>query len=104
MPIENERKYVLFPTIERKLPMGEFSHKITQGYIKNSGEGVQIRLRKIEIYQGEKLFDTRRIFTLKSKNADFTSTEIEMSLSEPDFKAIWPKIHCQLTTTRYKVF
>lgn len=103
MPIENERKYVLFPTIERKLPLGDFSHKITQGYIKNSGEGVQIRLRKVEIYQGETKFDTRRFFTLKSKNADFTSTEVEMHLSESDFNAIWPKVHCQLTKTRYKV-
>jgi CYTH domain-containing protein len=105
MPIENERKYVLHPSIEEELSsLTSVCYKIDQGYIQNSAEGLQVRFRKVRSYKHDKKYDTKRIFTLKSKNADFTSTEIETEVSKDDFKAVWPKVTNQLSKTRHKVF
>ena len=102
MPIENERKYVLHSSIEEELK-DKPCHKIKQGYIQNSAEGLQVRLRKVKHYIDNKKVDTKRIFTLKSKNTNFTSTEIETDLSKEDFDAVWPKVHQSLIKTRYKI-
>lgn len=103
MPIENERKYILLPSIEKMLAKLTCLHNIKQGYIQNSAEGLQVRFRKIRYYEDDKKVETKRIFTLKSKNADFTSTEIETELSKEDFNAIWPKVHQVVNKTRYKI-
>lgn len=103
MPLENERKYVLHPTIESELKDVEVYHKISQGYIQNSARGVQVRFRKIKTYNDGNKIETKRIFTLKSKNSDFTSTEVECDLSKEDFDAVWPKVHQRLKKTRYKI-
>ena len=76
MPIENERKYVLLPSMEEEFKDRSIYYRVEQGYVQNAAEGFQIRFRKAEHYIGHKKVDTKRIFTLKSKNCDFTSTEI----------------------------
>lgn len=101
--IENERKYVLLPSIEEVLQNLTCYCQIEQGYIQNSAKGLQIRLRKVKDYVNGKKYNTDRIFTLKSKNADFTSTEIETELSKEDFDAVWPKVHQSLNKTRYNM-
>lgn len=103
MPIENERKYVLNPSVEDEFPGISIFHKVEQGYIQNSAKGLQIRFRKVKFYKDGEKTHTGRVFTLKSKNSDFTSTEIEQEISKDDFNAIWPKVTHQLTKTRYKV-
>tara|TARA_Y100000034_G_scaffold38278_1_gene47005 strand:+ start:25307 stop:25858 length:552 start_codon:yes stop_codon:yes gene_type:complete len=103
MPIENERKYVLLPSMEEEFKDRSIYYRVEQGYVQNAAEGFQIRFRKAEHYIGHKKVDTKRIFTLKSKNCDFTSTEIEVELSEDDFNALWPKVHQSLAKTRYKI-
>jgi len=101
--IENERKYVLLPSITEELKKLSSYQKITQGYIQNSADGLQIRFRKTKFYEDNKKTETKRIFTLKSKNSDFTSTEIEIEISKPDFDSIWPKVNQTLEKIRYKV-
>jgi len=103
MPVENERKFVLYPTIEEELVNVPAHQRITQGYLKAATEGVVVRLRKAKHYENNEKTDLKRIFTFKSRNPDFTSTEIETEISKKDFDSIWPKTTRQLTKTRYKL-
>jgi len=103
MAVENERKFVLYPSVEEELVNVPAHQRITQGYIRTSAEGVAIRLRKAKYYENNEKTDLKRIFTFKSRNPDFTSTEIETEITKKDFDAIWPKITRQLTKTRYNI-
>lgn len=100
MPVENERKYILSFSSrceERCHAVATNSWDVRQGYL--SGDGpTSVRVRRMR--QGDK---TSYYLTVKHR-IDGTCWEIENTIEQRDFEALWKSTVSRVKKTRYKVY
>jgi CYTH domain-containing protein len=93
MPIENEIKYVFSPNglLERELQQKFVVAILEQGYL---SDGVRIRKTSSDGV-------SKRHFCYKKRRQDGRNIEIETSISEDDYSALWPECSSVLIKHRF---
>lgn len=99
MPVENERKYLLSLTPDHINELvhnyGGIQQRIRQAYV---GEA---RIRGVQVRGG--LCTEQYFFTWKKRRTDGSRMEIEMEISNEDFKELWEMADKVITKERIKI-
>ncbi|MFD8738157.1 CYTH domain-containing protein [Streptomyces sp. NPDC059618] len=92
MPLEIERKFLLEG---EAVPSAVATEPIEQGYIAVTGDGTEVRLRRIA---------GNCFLTVKRGKGGFSRIEVELSVTDSEFEELWPATAgARLVKTRHSV-